>query len=77
MDLASGEIELSQRYIKKLNCGYTLQSHNDVVLQRNNSIETPSVKAAIIRIVLYDYFNLQLHKISVLRLSLLLLVDLL
>ena len=32
MDLASGKIELSERYIQKLKCGHTLQSYNAVVL---------------------------------------------
>ena len=43
----NGKIELSERYIKKLNCGHTLQSHNAVVLYRNNGIRTSSVTAAI------------------------------
>ena len=47
MDLASGKIELSERYIQKLKCGHTLQSYNAVVLWRNNGIGTPSVTAAI------------------------------
>ena len=46
MDLASGKIELSERYIQKLKCGHTLQSYNAVVLWRNNGIGTPSVTAA-------------------------------
>ena len=46
MDLASGKIELSERYIQKLRCGHTLQSYNAVVLWRNNGIGTPSVTAA-------------------------------
>ena len=45
MDLASGKIELSERYIQKLKCGHTLQSYNAVVLWRNNGIGTPSVTA--------------------------------
>ena len=49
MDLASGKIELSERYIQKLKCGHTLQSYNAVVLWRNNGIGTPSVTAAIIK----------------------------
>ena len=36
-----------QRYIKELNCGHTLQSHDVVVLYRNNSIRTSSVTTAI------------------------------
>ena len=32
MDSTSGKIELSERYIKKLNCGHTLQSYDAVVL---------------------------------------------
>ena len=31
-DSASGKIELSERYIKKLNCSHTLQSYDAVVL---------------------------------------------
>ena len=46
MDLASGKIELSERYIQKLKCGHTLQSYNAVVLWRNSGIATPSVTAA-------------------------------
>ena len=48
MDLASGKIELSERYIQKLKCGHTLQSYNVVVLWRNNAIKTPSVTEAIV-----------------------------
>ena len=48
MDLASGKIELSERYIQKLKCGHTLQSYNAVVLWRNNGIGTPSVTAATV-----------------------------
>ena len=48
MDLASGKIELSERYIQKLKCGHTLQSYNAVLLWRNNGIGTPSVTAAIV-----------------------------
>ena len=48
MDKASRKIELSERYIKKLNCGHTLQSHDVVVLCRNNGIRTSSVTAAIV-----------------------------
>ena len=40
MNSASGKTELSERYIKKLNCGHTLQSYDAVVLQRNNSTGT-------------------------------------
>ena len=47
MDLASGKIELSERYIQKLKCGHTLQSYNAVVLWRNNGTGTPSATAAI------------------------------
>ena len=47
MDWASGKIELSERYIKKLNCGHTLQRHYAVVLYRNNGIGRSSVTAAI------------------------------
>ena len=50
MDLASGKIELSERYIQKLMCGHTLQSYNAVVLWRNNGIRTPSVTAANISV---------------------------
>ena len=46
MDLPSGKIELSERYIQKLKCGHTLQSYNVVVLWRNNGIGTPTVTAA-------------------------------
>ena len=51
MDLASGKIELSERFIQKLKCGHTLQSYNAVVLWRNNGTETPSVTAAIAKIL--------------------------
>ena len=51
MDLASGKIELSERYIQKLKCGHTLQSYNAVVLWRNNGIGTPSVTAANVKMV--------------------------
>ena len=54
MDLASGKIELSERYIQKLKCGHTLQSYNAVVLWRNNGIGTPSVTTAI---VLFNNFK--------------------
>ena len=46
MDKVSGKIELSERYIKKLNCGHTLQSYDSVVLYRNNGIRTSIVTAA-------------------------------
>ena len=46
--LASWTIELSEPYIKKLNCGHTLQSHDAVVLKGNNSTGMPSVTAASI-----------------------------
>ena len=46
MDQAFEKIELSARYIKELNCGHTLQSHDAVVLYRNNGIRTSSVTAA-------------------------------
>ena len=49
MDLASGKIELSERYIQELKCSHTLQSYNAVVLWRNNGIGTPSVTAANIK----------------------------
>ena len=55
MDLASGKIELSERYIQKLKCGHTLQSYNAVVLWRNNGIGTPSVTAAIISCYYFDF----------------------
>ena len=48
MDNASGKIELSERYIKKLNCGHTLQGHDVVVLCRNNGFRTSSVTAVIV-----------------------------
>ena len=53
MDKASGKIELSKRYIKKLNFGHTLQSHDVVVLCRNNGIRTPSVTTANIMDLIY------------------------
>ena len=49
MDLASGKIELSERCIKKLNCGHTLQTHLAVVLiKRNNGKGMSSVTATFV-----------------------------
>ena len=71
MDYASGKIELSECYIKKLNCGHKLQRHDAVVLYRNNGIRTPSVTAAIncdSAILVYIplvYFQRQVFRLSI------------
>ena len=48
MDLASGKIELSERYIKILNCDHILQSHDVAVyIKETTALERQVVTAAI------------------------------